>query len=155
MVLTLWYALYLLRSKHIVYFLHSRYKLQSKRLVTVLVSLHTQTRLHNLTIQVLITRVCFIDIWYSSLTSIHYNFKLGLVIITKRFSPLNLNYTTSFVKAQIRSDVPSHAIPDTVYLPWLFFSKLRILGDIHKMCISGKISAFHKSTKDILEHLLF
>ena len=33
--------------------------------------------------------------------------------------------------------------------------KLRILGDIHKICISGKILAFHRSTKDILEHLLF
>ena len=36
-----------------------------------------------------------------------------------------------------------------------FFMKLRILGDIHKICISGKIFAFHRSTKDILEHLLF
>ena len=33
--------------------------------------------------------------------------------------------------------------------------KLRILGDIHKICISGKIFAFHRSAKDILEHLLF
>ena len=36
-----------------------------------------------------------------------------------------------------------------------FFMKLRILGDIHKICISGKIFAFHRSAKDILEHLLF
>ena len=35
------------------------------------------------------------------------------------------------------------------------FMKLRILGDIYKICISGKIFAFHRSTKDILEHLLF
>ena len=40
-------------------------------------------------------------------------------------------------------------------LPGPFFMKLRILGDIHKICISGKIFAFHRSTKDILEHLLF
>ena len=33
------------------------------------------------------------------------------------FSPLNLNYTTYFVKVQIRSDVKSHAIHDTVFLP--------------------------------------
>ena len=39
--------------------------------------------------------------------------------------------------------------------PGPFFMKLRILGDIHKICISGKIFAFHRSTKDILEHLLF
>ena len=34
------------------------------------------------------------------------------------------------------------------------FHETWILGDIHKICISGKIFAFHKSTKDILEHLL-
>ena len=39
--------------------------------------------------------------------------------------------------------------------PGPFFMKLRILGDIHKTCISGKIFAFHRSTKDILEHFLF
>ena len=27
------------------------------------------------------------------------------------------------------------------------------LGDIHKICISGKIFAFHRDTKYILEHL--
>ena len=39
--------------------------------------------------------------------------------------------------------------------PGPFFMKLRTLGDIHKICISGKVFAFHRSTKDILEHLLF
>ena len=39
--------------------------------------------------------------------------------------------------------------------PGPFFMKLRILGDIHKICISGKIFAFHRSAKDTLEHLLF
>ena len=31
--------------------------------------------------------------------------------------------------------------------------KLGILGDIHKICISGKIFAFHSGTKYLLEHL--
>ena len=31
--------------------------------------------------------------------------------------------------------------------------KLELLGDIHKICISGKIFTFHKGTKDISEHL--
>ena len=74
---------------------------QSKRLVTTLASLHTQTALHCLTIQVLNTRVCFIDIWYTSLTSVHYNLEYALAIVTKSFSPLDLEYTTSFVKVQI------------------------------------------------------
>ena len=29
-------------------------------------------------------------------------------------------------------------------LPWQSFKKLGILGDIHKICISGKIFAFHR-----------
>ena len=33
------------------------------------------------------------------------------------------------------------------------FMKLQNLGDIHKICISGKIFAFHRDTKYILEHL--
>ena len=32
--------------------------------------------------------------------------------------------------------------------------KLEILGNIHKICISEKIIAFHRGTKDILENLL-
>ena len=80
-------------------------------------SLHTQTRLCHLTIQVLNTRVWFLDIWYTPLTSIDYNLEHGVAIITESFRPLNLNYTTSFVKVQIRSDTTSHAIPDAVYFP--------------------------------------
>ena len=82
------------------------------------VSLHTQTGLHNLTIQVLNTNIHFIGIWYTSLTSVHYNLEYGLVIVIESLSLLNLNYTTSFVKVWIRSDTTSHTIPDTVYLPW-------------------------------------
>ena len=78
---------------------------------------HTQTGSHCLTIQVLNTRVCFIDSWYISLTSLHYNLEHGLVTVTESFSLLNLDYTISFVKVQTRSDVSSHTIPDTVYLP--------------------------------------
>ena len=46
-------------------------------------------------------------------------------------------------------------LPQNTYATGPFFMKLRILGDIHKICISGKIFAFHTNTKDILEHLLF
>ena len=95
----------------------SVHKLQSQRLVTMSASLRTQTGLPNLTIQVLSTRVCFINIWCTSLNSVHYNLEHGLAIINESVSPLNLNYTASVVKVQIRSDITSHAIPDTVYLP--------------------------------------
>ena len=79
-------------------------------------SLHPQTGLRHLTIQVLNTRVWFLDIWYTPVTSIDYNLEHGVAIITESFRPSNLNYTTSFVKVQIRSDMTSYAIPDTVYL---------------------------------------
>ena len=95
----------------------------SQRLVMMSASLHTQTGLHCLTIQVLNTRVCFIDIWYTSLTSVHYNLEHGLVIVTGNFSPLNLNYTISFLKVWIRIDVTSHAIPDTVHMSCTTTSK--------------------------------
>ena len=97
-------------------FLDTRYKLQSKRLVTMSESLCTQTGLHCLTIQVLNTRVYFIYIWCTSLTSIHNNLDHGLTIVTKSFSSLDLDYTTSFVKIQTRSDAISHTILDNVYL---------------------------------------
>ena len=78
--------------------------LQSKiSQVTISVSLHTQTGLCHLIIQGLNIRVYFIDIWYTSLTSVHYNLEHGLVIVTESFNLLNLDYTTSFVKVQIRS----------------------------------------------------
>ena len=50
------------------------------------VSLHTQTGLHHLTIQVLNIRVCFLNIIYASLTSIHGNLEHGLAILTESFS---------------------------------------------------------------------
>ena len=53
---------------------------------------------------------------HSNLITVHYNLEYGLAIVTESFSPLDLNYTTSFVEVQTRSDVTSHAIPDTVYL---------------------------------------
>ena len=90
----------------------SMYKLQSKGLVMMSVSLCTRTGLHHLTIQVLNARVC-----YTSLTSVHNHLEHGLVNVTESFSPLDLNYTTAFVKAQTKIDVTSHVIPDTVYLP--------------------------------------
>ena len=98
-------------SKYISHSIDPLSKLQCKRLVTTWVSLHTQTRLHCLNIQVLNTRVCFIDIWYTPLTSVHYNLEHGLATLTESFSPLSLNYTTPLVKVWIRSDSTSHTIP--------------------------------------------
>ena len=49
--------------------------------------------------------------------SVCYNLEHGLAVVTESFSPLNLDYTTSFVKIQIRSDATSYTIPDTVHLP--------------------------------------
>ena len=105
-------------SKHVLHFLDSLSKLQiqSKRLVMMSVSLRTETGLHCLTIQVLNTRVCFIDIWYTSLTSVHYNLEDGLAIMTESFSALYLDYITSFVKVQTRGYVTSHTMPDTVFV---------------------------------------
>ena len=50
------------------------------------------------------------------MTSVQNNLEHGLAIVTESFSSLNLNYTTSLVKVQTRSDATSHPIPDTVYL---------------------------------------
>ena len=50
------------------------------------VSLCTQTGLHHHTIQVLNIRVCFLNILYASLTSIHSNLEHGLAILTESFS---------------------------------------------------------------------
>ena len=73
--------------------------------VTTSASLCTQTLSPCLTIQILNTRVYFIDSWYTSLTSVHYNLEHGLAIVTDSFSLLNLDYTTSFVKVWTRSDI--------------------------------------------------
>ena len=114
--------LYFLRPKCILHSL-SRSQIQSNRLVIMSMSLHIQTGLHGLTNQVLNTRVCFLDIWCTSFTSIHYNLEHGLVTVTESFSPLNLDYTISFVKVWTRSDVTSHAIPNTVHLSCTTTSK--------------------------------
>ena len=117
----------------------SMHKLQTKRWVTMSASLHILTGLHCLTIQVLNTRVWFLDIWYTSLT-----------FVNKNFSPLNLDYTVSFVKVWIRIDLTCHAIADTVYLPcapnwaklvWTGHSQLRQvlmqLVDANVILLSG------------------
>ena len=57
----------------------------SQRLVTMSVSLCTQTVLRCLIIQVLNTRVNFPNV---SLTSVHSNLEHGLAILTESFSPL-------------------------------------------------------------------
>ena len=40
------------------------------------------------TIQVLNIRVCFLNVWYTSPTSVHINLEHGLVTLTEGFSPL-------------------------------------------------------------------
>ena len=57
------------------------------------VSLHTQTGLHCLIIQVINIRVWFLNIWNTSLTSVHSNLEHGLAILTESFSPLKICIT--------------------------------------------------------------
>ena len=58
------------------------------RLVTMSVSLRTQTVSCCLTIQVLNTRVCFLNLILTCLTPIHSNLEHGLVIPTESLNPL-------------------------------------------------------------------
>ena len=60
----------------------------NSRLAMMSASLRTQTGLHCLIIQVLHTRVWFLNIRYTSLTSVHSNLEHGLAILTESFSPL-------------------------------------------------------------------
>ena len=60
-------------------------QLMNTRLVTMSASLHTQTGLHCLTIQVLHTWVWFLN---ASFTSVHSNLEYGLALLTESFSPL-------------------------------------------------------------------
>ena len=62
---------------------------------------------------------------------IHYNLEHGLAIITESFSPLNLNYATSLVKVQARSDMTNHAIPDTDELTCALTGPNQVLVPIH------------------------
>ena len=59
--------------------------ISSQRLVTMSVSLRTQSVLRCLVIQVLNIRVNFLNV---SLTSVHINLEPGLAILTESFSPL-------------------------------------------------------------------
>ena len=125
------------------------------RLVMMSASLHTQTVLHCLIIQVLHTRVCFCNIQYTSLTSVHSNLEHGLVILTESFSPLrsvlhnhdvsstsqyNLehrlaimsnklsllsNSTSALLEFQIWSDTTSHATLFTCHVQQLVRTGLR------------------------------
>ena len=60
-------------------------QMTEQRLFTLSASLCTQTGLHCFTIQVLSTRVCFIDISYTPFTSVHRNLEHGLSIINREF----------------------------------------------------------------------
>ena len=75
---------------------HCKYKAKTGNIV----SEYTHSNLHT---QILLFKCHFIDIWYTFLTSVHYNLEHGLAIVTESFSPLNLDHTTSFVKVWIRS----------------------------------------------------
>ena len=113
--------LYFLRPKHILHSIDSLYNLQSKSLVTtefmhsnwITLSYYSSPKHKSLLHR----------FWCASLTSVHNNLEHGLAIVTESFSPLDLDYTTSFVKFQIRSDMTSHAILDNVYLSCTTTSK--------------------------------
>ena len=78
-------------------------QLMNTRLVTMSVSLRTQTGLRCLIIQVLNTRVLFLNIQYTSFTSVHNNSEHGLAILTESFSPLRSEFHNRLVEVQIRS----------------------------------------------------
>ena len=88
---------------HVSCFCWLNAQFMNTRLVIMSVSLHTQTGLHCLIIQVLNTRVWFLNIRYTSLTSVHSNLEHGLAILQRALVHSNLNYTTSLVKVQSRS----------------------------------------------------
>ena len=72
-------------------------------------------------------------------------------VLQKMFSDTHLNLLVGTTNISRIGEPLNFVFIDT----GPFFIKLRILGDIHKICISGKIFAFHRSIKYILEHLLF
>ena len=81
------------------------------RPVTMSVSLHTKTGLCHLTFQVLNIRVSFLKILYTSFTSVHSNLVHGLAILQRALVHSNLNYTTSLVEVQSRSDAAKPRYP--------------------------------------------
>ena len=76
--------------KYILCFRWLYAQFMNTRLVMMSVSLHTQTVLHCLIIQVLYTRVWFLNVQHTSLISVHTNLEHGLAILTESFSPLKL-----------------------------------------------------------------
>ena len=82
------YSNLILFQIHVPHFCWLNVQVMNTRLVMMSVSLCIQTGLHCLIIQVLNTRVWFLNIWYTSLTSAHSNLDHELVILTESFSPL-------------------------------------------------------------------
>ena len=83
--------------KYILCFRWLYAQFMNTRLVMMSVSLHTETVLHCFIIQILHTRVWFLNVWHTSLTSVPSNLEHGLAILTESFSPLrsvlhNLSY---------------------------------------------------------------
>ena len=75
------------------------------RLVTMSVSLRTQIRQPNLSVQILNTRVNFLNV---SLTSVYSNLEHGLAILTESFSPLrSVLHNLSCLKS--KAEVPWQA----------------------------------------------
>ena len=82
----IWYCLVIpMIPQYLLHFRWPYVQFMNTRLVTMSVSLCTQTGLHCLIIQVLHTRVWFLN---ASLTSVHSNLEHGLAILTESFSPL-------------------------------------------------------------------
>ena len=73
---------------HVSHFHWLNAQFMNTRLVTMSANLHTQTALHCLIIQVLNTRVWFLNHQYTSLTSVHSNLEHRLTTLTESFSPL-------------------------------------------------------------------
>ena len=75
-------------SKILLHFHWLYAQFMNTRLVMMSVSLCTQTGLHCLIIQVLNMRGWFLNIWYTSLTSVHSNLEHQFTILIESFSPL-------------------------------------------------------------------
>ena len=85
----IWYSLIIpMIPQYLLRFCWLGAQFMNTRLAMMSASLRTQTALHCLIIQVLHTRVWFLNNHYTSLTSVHSNLEHGLAIITESFSPL-------------------------------------------------------------------
>ena len=124
--------------------LHAQF--MNTRLVTMSVSLHTQTGLHCLVIQVLNTRVWFLNIRYTSPTSVHNNLEHGLAILTESFSPLR-----SVLHLSCWSPKQKSTSIDTQYNSSNFSNTSRYNLEHRLAIMLNKLSPLSNSTSALLE----